>query len=81
MTDRASFTRWSAQDVQKADVPLASGAATATDGDEGKGKTKNEARRDYANGMFILMRATSVSCTSADFAICRFSFPLFDESR
>ncbi len=35
----------------------------------------------YANGMFILIRATSVSCTTADFAMWRFSFPLLEESK
>ena len=43
-------------------------------------KRVNEAAR-YANGIFILIRATSVSCTTADFAMWRFNFPLFDESK
>ncbi len=55
--------------------------------------TPHHARRDqfpggitesasaYANGMFILIRATSVWCTTADFAMWRFSFPLLEESK
>ena len=42
---------------------------------------KDAAPARYANGMFILIRATSVSCTTADFAMWRFNFPLFDESK
>jgi hypothetical protein len=46
--------------------------------DEAEGEKQPVA---YAKGMFILMRATSVSCTWADFAMWRFSLPLFDESK
>ncbi len=41
----------------------------------------NERAVAYANGMFILMRAVSVLSTSADFAMWRLRFALFDESK
>ncbi len=39
------------------------------------------ARFAYAKGMFSLIRASSVLWTTADFAMWRFSFPLFEESK
>ena len=48
-------------------------------GSEAGGETT--LRSAYAKGMFIFIRATSVLCTTADFAMWRLSLPLFEESR
>lgn len=45
------------------------------------GFSREKTASAYANGMFILIRATSVLSTTADFAMWRFFLPLLVESK
>ena len=51
------------------------------DGSAERHPTKSESGRDQPNGMFDLIRYVSVLSTSVDFAMWRFRFALFEESR